>query len=159
MTAERELSLLLRHAAREHLGLSDGDYWPSDVADAQARAVLAARSAPAERQEWEADVLRPLVTNGPPDERWAEWFPDVMAMVCAAMLHQREVPAPAERAGGEAYTVAQIREAFAKHASPDDWGVPAFYVETMIAALRGEYDRDDHSRAAALSEQPEDGAR
>lgn len=41
--AERELSLLLRQTAREHLRLSDGDYWPSDVADAQARAVIAAR--------------------------------------------------------------------------------------------------------------------
>ena len=36
------LSLLLRQAARAHLGLSEGDYWPSDVANAQARAVLAA---------------------------------------------------------------------------------------------------------------------
>lgn len=40
----------------------------------------------------------------------------------------------------ENYTVAQIREAFAKHASKDDWGVPSFYDESLIAALRGEYD-------------------
>ena len=37
-----EVSLLLRRAAREYLGLKDGDYWPSDVADAQARALIAA---------------------------------------------------------------------------------------------------------------------
>ena len=36
------LALLLRQAAREHLRLSEGDYWPSDVAVAQARAVIAA---------------------------------------------------------------------------------------------------------------------
>lgn len=36
------LSLLLRQAARDHLGLSESDYWPSDLADAQARAIIAA---------------------------------------------------------------------------------------------------------------------
>jgi hypothetical protein len=36
------LSLLLRQAAREYLGLKDGDYWPSDLADAQAAALIAA---------------------------------------------------------------------------------------------------------------------
>ena len=41
---------------------------------------------------------------------------------------------------GEAYSVAQIQEAFAKHASPDNWGVPAFYEDGLISALRGEYD-------------------
>ena len=41
--AEKEaLSLLLRRAARAHLRLNDGDYWPSDVADAQAEALIAA---------------------------------------------------------------------------------------------------------------------
>jgi hypothetical protein len=36
------LSLLLRQAAREYLALKDGDYWPSDLADAQADALIAA---------------------------------------------------------------------------------------------------------------------
>ena len=39
----------------------------------------------------------------------------------------------------ERYTVEDIREAFDKHASPDDWGVPAMYIEGLISALRGEY--------------------
>lgn len=39
---EYALSLLLCRAAREHLGLKDGENWPADVADAQASAVLAA---------------------------------------------------------------------------------------------------------------------
>lgn len=47
---------------------------------------------------------------------------------------------PAEGTG-EGYSVAQIRQAFESHASPDDWGVPCFYVDGLIAALRGEYDR------------------
>lgn len=41
----------------------------------------------------------------------------------------------------ETYSVRQVREAFSKHASPDDWGVPAFYETGLIAALRGEYDQ------------------
>ena len=43
----------------------------------------------------------------------------------------------------ETYTVAEIREAFAKHAGRDDCGVPAFYESGLIAALRGEYDKND----------------
>lgn len=42
----------------------------------------------------------------------------------------------------EAYSVEEIREAFAKHASEDDWGVPKFYEGTLIAALRGEFDKE-----------------
>lgn len=42
----------------------------------------------------------------------------------------------------EKYTVAEIRAAFAKHARPDDWGVPCFYEEGVIRALRGEYDEE-----------------
>lgn len=45
----------------------------------------------------------------------------------------------------ETYTVAQIREAFNRHASNDDWGVPSFYESTLVRALRGEYDAE-HSR-------------
>lgn len=40
----------------------------------------------------------------------------------------------------ETYTVAQIREAFAKHAGEDTWGVKAIYETGLIASLRGEYD-------------------
>lgn len=39
----------------------------------------------------------------------------------------------------EAYTVAQIREAYAKHASRDDWDIPSFYESSLINALRGAY--------------------
>lgn len=42
----------------------------------------------------------------------------------------------------EAYTVAQIREAFAKHSHPDDWGVPCFYEFGLVSALRGKYDHE-----------------
>lgn len=41
----------------------------------------------------------------------------------------------------ETYTVAQIREAFAKHATPDDWSVPSFYEDGLVSALRGTYDK------------------
>lgn len=50
------------------------------------------------------------------------------------MTHSAEIDA------AETYTVEQIREAFAKHASPDGWGVPSFYERGLVAALRGEYD-------------------
>lgn len=40
----------------------------------------------------------------------------------------------------ETYTVAQIREAYAKHANRDDWGVQAFYEGGLLNALRGVYD-------------------
>lgn len=42
----------------------------------------------------------------------------------------------------ENYSVAQIRGAFAKHASEDDWGVPNFYEGGLIDALRGVYDEE-----------------
>jgi hypothetical protein len=42
----------------------------------------------------------------------------------------------------ETYSVAQIREAFAKHAGPDDWNVPHFYEGGLINALRGKYDEE-----------------
>lgn len=41
----------------------------------------------------------------------------------------------------EVYSVADIRKAFAKHASRDDWGVPAMYEGVLISALRGEFDK------------------
>lgn len=44
----------------------------------------------------------------------------------------------------ETYSVGQIREAYELHASPDDWGVRAFYESTLISALRGEYDRPEN---------------
>ena len=34
------LSLALRKAARDHLGLAEGEFWPSEVAAAQATALL-----------------------------------------------------------------------------------------------------------------------
>ena len=40
----------------------------------------------------------------------------------------------------ETYSVQEIREAFAKHARPDDWNCPHFYEGGLIHALRGEYD-------------------
>lgn len=40
----------------------------------------------------------------------------------------------------ETYTIEQIREAFRKHASEDDWGIKAMYESILISALRGEYD-------------------
>lgn len=43
----------------------------------------------------------------------------------------------------ETYTVAQIREAYAKHASYDDWGIRAFYEGGLINSLRGAYDKED----------------
>lgn len=45
--------------------------------------------------------------------------------------------------GAESYTVAQIREAFRKHATPDDWGIKSFYEDGLIASLRGEYDNNE----------------
>lgn len=42
----------------------------------------------------------------------------------------------------ETYSVRLIREAFAKHAAEDSWGVRNFYEDGLIAALRGEYDED-----------------
>ena len=47
------------------------------------------------------------------------------------------------RETGEAYSVAQIRRAFAKYSGTDDWGMRAFYEDGLIAALRGEYDKDE----------------
>lgn len=44
---------------------------------------------------------------------------------------------------GETYSVTQIRNAFTLHASRDDWGVPSFYEDGLIAALRGEYDEEN----------------
>ena len=43
----------------------------------------------------------------------------------------------------ENYTVAQIREAFAQYATPDSWGVSCHYENTLVSALRGEYDFDE----------------
>ncbi len=42
--------------------------------------------------------------------------------------------------GFENYTVDEIRAAFANHASDDDWGVPSMYEDSLISALRGEFD-------------------
>jgi hypothetical protein len=49
----------------------------------------------------------------------------------------------------ETYTVAQIREAFAKHAGPDDWNVPNFYEDGLIDALRGKYDEPTTAQGAS----------
>jgi hypothetical protein len=49
----------------------------------------------------------------------------------------------------ETYTVAQIREVFAKHATPDDWGVRKFYEDSLISALRGKYDQPTTQGASA----------
>ena len=46
----------------------------------------------------------------------------------------------------ERYSVAELREAYALFASLDDWGVPSFYENGLIAALRGEYDDEDTER-------------
>lgn len=43
----------------------------------------------------------------------------------------------------ETYTVEQIEEAFAKHATEDDWGIKSFYEDSLISALRGEYNKED----------------
>ncbi len=43
----------------------------------------------------------------------------------------------------ELYTVEEIREAFAKHSVEDTWGVPNFYENDLIAALRGEFDKEE----------------
>lgn len=48
----------------------------------------------------------------------------------------------AEKDAPETYSVADIERAFEKWASPDDWGVPAFYLGGLLSALRGEYDAD-----------------
>lgn len=46
----------------------------------------------------------------------------------------------------EKYSVEQIRQAFAKHASLDSWSVPSFYENILIDSLRGKYDgQEDHS--------------
>ena len=42
----------------------------------------------------------------------------------------------------ETYSVSRIRAAFAEHAGKDEWGVPCFYEDGLIASLRGEYDRE-----------------
>lgn len=77
-----------------------------------------------------------------------------------AQLTGTERPSPVDAASvsapesdaSESYTVEQISRAYAKHAGPDDWDIPSFYENGLIAALRGEYDRP-----AELTE-PEDGA-
>lgn len=43
----------------------------------------------------------------------------------------------------ETYSVEQIREAYANHAREDDWSMPVFYENSLISALRGEYDNAD----------------
>lgn len=50
----------------------------------------------------------------------------------------------------ETYSVTQIRKAFDKHAGTDDWGLPAFYVGGLVAALRGEYDAPSSAPSSAL---------
>jgi hypothetical protein len=39
----------------------------------------------------------------------------------------------------ETYSVEDIRAAFAAHSRHDDWGVPSFYEDGLINALRGKY--------------------
>lgn len=50
---------------------------------------------------------------------------------------------PIAREIAEMYSVHEIRAAFARHARPDDWGVPSFYEEMLVSALRGNYDEDN----------------
>lgn len=54
----------------------------------------------------------------------------------------------------ETYSVHQIREAFTKHASNDDWAVPSFYEDGLIAALRGEYDDPSTRPGTTTDETP-----
>ena len=53
----------------------------------------------------------------------------------------------------EAYTPDEIRAAYDKHAHDDDWGVPSFYVEGLLDALRGKYDQPASSAPATESGQ------
>lgn len=71
-----------------------------------------------------------------------------------------------ESEAAEPYTVEQIRQAFDAHANEDSWGVPSFYEEGLIAALRGAYgcrhrfpdgtrctlDADAHAEVPGLAE-------
>ena len=50
---------------------------------------------------------------------------------------------PQVQEGAEYYSISQIRAAFAKHATADDWNVPSFYESGLIKALRGHYDEDE----------------
>jgi len=52
--------------------------------------------------------------------------------------HTTEYDARDERS--EVYSVARIRQAFAEKVGCDEWGVKAFYEDSLIASLRGEYD-------------------
>ena len=63
------------------------------------------------------------------------WELSLVRRTCERVLAEREATLRAEL-----FSVEQIRDAFAKHASPDDWGVPSFYEKGLLAALRGEYD-------------------
>ncbi|PZR55255.1 hypothetical protein DNL40_02470 [Xylanimonas oleitrophica] len=75
---------------------------------------------------------RPAMTYGVSDLI----LDSISAAVVAALTQAGHLGGQAE-----AYTVGQISEAFAKHASADGWGVPAFYEGGLLSALRGEFDR------------------
>lgn len=77
---------------------------------------------------------------------WSPWQ-DALRDARAVLAAGYTLPAADQRARDEgtvreSYTVEQIQAAYDKHASKDDWGVPAFYATGLIAALRGEYEKD-----------------
>lgn len=82
-----------------------------------------------------ADFIESTSGIGQRTNDYADGWYDGLAYALGELRSRAHV-----QAAQEAYTVERIREAFAKHASPDDWGVPAFYEAGLIAALRGEYD-------------------
>jgi hypothetical protein len=63
----------------------------------------------------------------------------------ASNIHASDdfVPLAVEQGRHETYTVQDIRAAWERHAHPDDWGVLCFYLDGLLAALRGEYDKDE----------------
>ena len=66
----------------------------------------------------------------------------VMPWLGAALAAAGPSAPEPESMPSESYTVEQIRAAWARHSHPDDWGVNCFYEDGLIAALRGEYDRE-----------------
>lgn len=74
--AEKDaLSLLLRQAARAYLRLNEGDHWPSDVADAQAEALIAAGAPGKSDTPAERDAQRTWPENAEPTpEQLADWL-------------------------------------------------------------------------------------
>ncbi|WP_309633243.1 hypothetical protein [Aeromicrobium sp. SORGH_AS_0981] len=140
----------------------------SDALDAEIRRTHPTLVYSAGLAHWLADVVLTLGYTLPAADQRARDEGTVRRAVLAAIEdpgRDDENPASRERIAGwracaqdvrdaldsveddegtvrEAYTVEQIQTAYDKHASKDDWGVPAFYATGLIAALRGEYDKD-----------------